>query len=608
MLKSLFAASVILAASLTVTSCGGGASDAPVIPQLADSQGSTESPSGSSPPATATQSVVVSQTPAFESKLSTTRFLTQATFGPTPDDIARLTGTSASDWFVDEINKSATLSSTYADPYFAKIAAAGNVNKFRITVPSLTFWRNAVTADDQLRQRMAFALSEILVVSAHRQTDPLRRHPDALVYYQDILIKNAFGNYRDLLEQVTYSPAMGEYLTYRGNQKEDPATGRMPDENYAREFLQLFTVGLVELNADGTPKTDASGHPIEVFDNGDITGLAKVFTGLDVAGGWIGADEANRSGPMIVKADRHSTSEKSFLGFTIAAGTPLKQSIDLALDHVMAHENVGPFVSRQLIQRFTTSDPDPDYVQRVSSAFNNGTYQLPDGTSVGDGRKGDLSATLAAILFDEDANYSQALGDGRFGKVREPIIRVTNWARAFDANATRPELILELWDTSDASQLNQSPYRAPSVFNFFRPSYEAPGSESGAAEMTVPELQILNASSVPGYLNYMTDLISGRSGHKPTYVTLLGNTGYTPDGIENYFYGNYSTEIALADDAAALISHLNELLVYGQLSLATQQSIESAIEGIPAVRDGLSERVEFAILLVMSTPEYLVQK
>ena len=250
---------------------------------------------------------------------------------------------------------------------------------------------NAIEGEDQLRQRMAFALSQILVIS-HAEGNLLFEVPNTVAHYQDILVSNAFGNYRDLLEEVTYAPAMGEYLTYLQNIKGDAATGRMPDENYAREVMQLFSIGLVELEQDGDVITQG-GIPVEVYDNTDVTGLAKVFTGLSLSGDEFFFDfrtlppDALHS-PMQVYPEWHSELEKTFLGTSIAAGTGPAESIDLALDALVDHPNTAPFLARQLIQRFVTSHPEPDYIGRVAAAFSEGQYTLPNGTIVGDGRRG----------------------------------------------------------------------------------------------------------------------------------------------------------------------------------------------------------------------------
>ncbi len=472
--------------------------------------------------------------------------------------------------------------------------------------PTELFWINAITGEDQLRQRMAFALSQILVVSGS-EGSLLFELPFTMAHYQDILADNAFGNYRDLLEEVTYSPAMGLYLTYFQNRKEDPATGRMPDENYAREVMQLFSIGLVELEMDGSVKTDGSGTPLETYTNRDVTGLAKVFTGFSYDGPRFEPEDGDLSieaftSPMIIFSEYHSESEKTFLGTTIPAGTSGEESVDLALDTLVNHPNTPPFISRQLIQRFVTSHPEPDYIERVATAFADGTYALPSGTVVGDGRRGDLSATLAAVLFDDEAREAQGFDADRFGKVREPVLRFVQWARAFDVETVTPDLTRILWNTSRSEWLAQAPYKSPSVFNFYRPGYVAPGTETGAAGLTMPELQLVNAATIAGYANFMTIFAA----------EILAENA---EGAEqNSFRPDYTDEIALASDPAALVDHLDLLLAHQNLSQETKDKIAKIINDLPLENaddptyDGPLTRARIAVILVMTAPDYLVQR
>lgn len=565
---------------------------------------------------------------AFETSQKTSRFLTQATFGPTPADVSFLTGTSASQWILTEFDKPPSLSAPLLDEFVTPEELPDDVIDVRRSTTTFAFWRHSISGNDQLRQRMAYALSQILVVSNYGGV--LFELPEGIAYHQDLLAQHAFGNYRDLLEAVTYEPAMGHYLTYMGNQKADPVTGRVPDENYARELLQLFTVGLIELNPDGTPKLDPQGQPVELYTNNDITELAKVFTGLDLEGldrnvfptideiidQGTGLEE-NMLRPMAVVEQLHSPEAKQFLNCSIAAGTPAAASITQALDCIMAHPNVGPFIGRQLIQRFTTSNPSPAYVQRVAEAFDFGQYVLPDGTVVGDGRKGDLRATIAAILFDPDVRSESALTDSSFGKIREPVLRFTHWARAFDAPGQNPEYVGLLYDTAPALVLNQHPYRSRSVFNFYRPGYVPPGTDSGSAGMTVPELQIVNATSTTGYINFMTHWAfnaQAAEAENPDVVAELEASGITVDRnvMARAYVADYSDELMLAADAAQLVDHLNELLLFGTMSSETRGEIVAAVNLIalddPNDTAGLQTRVGHAVLLAMSSPDYLVQR
>ncbi|MEL6687650.1 MAG: DUF1800 domain-containing protein [Pseudomonadota bacterium] len=562
----------------------------------------------------------------FATESSTSRFLTLATFGPTNADVASLTGTSASDWIQTEFNKPASPSLSSVEAYYNLGTPQTGMlaDAFDQGATTYVFWKNAVEGDDQLRQRMMYALSQVLVVS-NGSGGFGGIFPQTVGYYQQILSDHAFGNYRDLLEAVTYSPAMAEYLTYLGNAKADPVTGRVPDENYAREILQLFTIGLVELNADGSPVLDATRDAVEVYDNGDITELAKVFTGLrntDLEVANAGGVARNRARivqalqePLSIDDQLHSTETKSFLGTTIPAGTPGAQSIDLALDHIMAHPNVGPFIGRQLIQRFVSSHPSPDYVERVATAFDTGTYILPDGSTVGEGRKGDLKATMSAVLFDADAQIDVSQADDTSGKIREPILRLTHFMRSFDADMSAPEYVGVLYDTSSLSILGQHPFRSPSVFNFYRPGYVAPGTESGALGLTVPELQIVNASSTPGYVNLLT---FGAFGEQENQVENMRrvftrfNAPFDAQTAQSVFMPDFSDLLDLADDAEGLIDHLNTRLLYGSMTEQTRQALIATVVSFPAdaLQDasGREDLIAYTVVMVMSSPDYIVQR
>ncbi|MEM7258683.1 MAG: DUF1800 family protein, partial [Pseudomonadota bacterium] len=544
--------------------------------------------------------------PPFVTADSTARFLSHGTFGATSGEIDRLTGTSASEWFRQELNK---LPARYLEEVLVELQQPGATDpsgeptfQGRST-PNFVFWQHAIGAPDQLRQRMMYALSQILVVSNSESTLLFDR-PTSVAAYQDILSRHALGNYRDLLEDVTYSSAMGEYLTYMQSRKGDDAIGRMPDENYARELMQLFTIGLVELNMDGTPKLQ-NGEPIETYSNRDVSGLARVFTGMSYAleafePGFVPISSPALSSPMVFFTEHHENGEKQFLGNTIPAGTSGKNSITMALDALMAHPNTPPFVARQLIQRFVHSHPTPDYVRRVATAFAEGRFSLPDNSIVGAGRRGDLSATLAAILFDREA--LQAPGNNpQSGKLREPVLRFTHWARAFDASALTVRNLPSLWNTGAADSLSQSPFRSPSVFNFYRPGYIAPGTQTGAAGLTMPELQLVSASSVPGFVNFMRDFV---------FAEAQGNSN--PD-IASSFAPDYTEELALADRPDALIDRLNRILAAGRLSPSSIERIAGFVNTIPLSNspqsddDGRRLRVMHAVLMVMTTPEYTVQ-
>ena len=558
----------------------------------------------------------------FASEASTSRFLSQATFGARQSDLSTLVGTSVSDWLLQQFSEEPSDYLAALDGYQAQLPFL-ILNPWNRLATTFAFWQHSITGDDQLRQRMVYALSQILVIS-NAEDDALIDYPEAVAYHQSLLTEFGFGNYRGLLEAMTYSPGMGSYLTYMGNQKEDPDTGRQPDENYAREILQLFTMGLVALNDDGTLAggVNDGDSSIELYDNDDITGLAKVFTGLDrrvsraEAKNNPEAPEVLKSWrePMVVYPAKHAQNEKTFLGLTIPENTNAQDSITLALDQLMSVASVGPFLSRQLIQRFTTSNPSPAYISRVTQAFNDGRYTLPNGTAVGGGLRGDLKATIAAILLDRENLEPET--PNTFGKLREPVLRFTQWARAFSAGAITPEYTLELYDLSSVSiygqGLAQHPFRAPSVFNFYRPGYEPPGTDSGAAGMTVPELQIVTAETIPAYMNFITffAMANTQNADLSVYREIGGLTGvnFDPELARTSFLPDYSYEKTLADDLPELFAHLNLLLAGGALSQAAVDSFMDVVAGVPveASDDWRATRVGLAVALVMTSADYLV--
>jgi len=574
--------SAILAAGLLVAACGGGGGGSSVPP-------GTPGGSGGSGGGGGTPAEPVSK---IDSPLEASRFLARATFGGSKSEIASLDGRDAADWLASEFSKSTSLSmpALLAQPRDSN----GRLPSNRIDT---LYWDHIIGANDQLRQRMAFALSQIMVYSDAADNDQLMR-----AYYQDIMIRNAFGNYRDLLDEVTYSPAMGEWLTYRGNRKGDPSRGRMPDENYAREILQLFSIGLIELNMDGSPKLDAQGQQIETYSNTDIEGLARVFTGLSWAGGEFNKQPQDGDiQQMEMYPEQHSELEKTFLGTTISAGTGGTETIRIALDTIANHPNVAPFFSRLLIQRFTQSDPSPAYVERVATAFETGRFTAEGGRNFGTGERGDLRATLAAVLLDATTFAEPAAGvTVTSGKVREPILRFTHWARAFDIDGLDADNERKLSDTrSSDNALGQQAFSSPSVFNFYRPGYVAPGTNSGAQNITVPEFQIVNESSSVGYLNFMTDFAFDRGSQKNR-------------DIETY-KADYSDELAMINDPTGLVDHLDDLLTGGRMSDLEKADIVDIIQTVE-IRTNTPENtaadqedmVQTAVALVVNSPSYAV--
>ena len=541
--SGLALSAVALSSAALLAACGGGGGDSPA-------------PIAPAPPAVAAISAA-----------EASRFLGQAGFGATDAQIGRVQTLGYSGWLDEQF--AAPRSQGHYDWMVERgYAVTTNINNFNGT--DNTLWRKLINSPDVLRQRITLALSEIFVVSMTGL--PINWRGFVAAAYMDVLETNAFGTYRTLLGEVTLSPGMGSYLNMRGNLREDPATGRVPDENYSREVLQLFSLGLTELAADGTLK---NGVATDTYGQDTITGLAKVFTGWN-NNAANNTDPGYAQRPMVLTAANHSTSVKQFLGVTIAAGTPGATALQTALDTIAAHPNVGPFIGRQLIQRLVASNPSPAYVARVSAVFANN----------GAGVRGDLRAVIKAILLDDEARRAPVAGDTTRGKLREPVVRFIQWARTF--GLASPTGQWNIGNVSDPStRLGQSPLRSPSVFNFFRPGYVPPNSALGTLNLNAPEFQITNESTVVGWANWAQTFV--QSG--------VGET--RPD---------YTAELALATDATALVKRVSLLLSGDTLSAATLATIGTAVGSISATTDtGKRNRVYAAIHLVLCTPEYLVQ-
>lgn len=495
-------------------------------------------------------------------------FLAQASLSSTDADIARVKSLGYAGWIDDEMKK--PLGTKNVEILAAK--GLGDIaNKNTTTGADSMMWRRLIGANDQLRQRVALALSEIIVIGIG--VEGIRFRQFAMAYYWDTLETHAFGKYRDLLEQISKAPAMGTWLTFKGNRK---ASGNsLPDENYAREIMQLFSIGVYDLNIDGTLKL-TEGKPKETYIQDDVSQLARVFTGwdLDTSTGTNDTHDAVIR-PMVQTAKYHELGTKTFLGTTIPANTAGEASLQIALNTLMAHANMAPFISRQLIQRLVTSNPSISYIARVAAVFNDN----------GKGVKGDLAAVVKAILLDVEARSASRLSNVTFGKVREPILRFIHWARNF--GYTDPADNWAIGDTSDpASRLGQSPLRSPSVFNFFRPGYIPPSAFIG--QRTAPEFQIITETSVAGYINFMQGVIS--------------------NGIAS-LKANYSALLPLATDSSKLLAELNTSLAGGQLSSTTIANFKTALDSIAtSTSTGQNNRIYAAILLVMACPEYLTQK
>ena len=542
-------------AAAALAACGGGG----------DSGGT----SGSTPPPVV---------PTAPTAAEASRFLAQASMGASRADIARVQAIGYAAWIDEQFAAAPTttrwdalVAAGFADPSFKNGEAGFDA----------CAWRKLLSSPDTLRQRVTLALSELMVTSIDSLVGGGWRQFAAAAYL-DLLEANAFGNYRTLMQQVSTNTAMGMYLTFRASKKANPATGSLPDENYARELMQLFTIGLVQLNLDGSVKLSA-GAAVPTYALADITGLARVFTGWDFdlqgqsgAVGTATPDFMRR--PMIQYPAKHELGAKTFLGTTIAANTDGVQSLQIALDTIFGHANVAPFVSRQLIQRLIASNPSPAYVARVAAVFND------DGAGV----KGDLKAVIKAILLDDEARSAAVSAGASAGKLREPMLRLAGWARAWSAASASDAWAIG--DTSSAStRLGQSPLRSPSVFNFFRPGYVPPNSAIAAASLVAPEFQIANESTVVGAVNYLQRAVSGAG---------VGDV-----------VANYAPLLAIADDAVALVAEVNLVLAANQLSPATATTIATAVATIAGGSDpNRLKRIYATLTLVLAAPEFVVLK
>jgi uncharacterized protein (DUF1800 family) len=488
------------------------------------------------------------------------RFLAQSTMGTKRADIVRVQALGGyANWIADQFAQPyPTLAMTWL---FSK---KFNVENYRFDSGPFyqTVWRLMISANSQLRQRVVFALSNIFVINGNSLN--MGWPAFAAANFNDVLQLNAFGNFRTILEKVTLSSAMGSYLNMRGNYKADPSRSTEPDENYARELLQLFTIGLYQLNQDGTPKL-SNGNPIETYNQKDISGLARVLTGWDCDDN---KPETHKL-PMKHYPDRHELGPKTFLGLTIPAGTNGPASLKLALDHIFNHPNVGPFLALGLIRRLVTSNPSSAYVARVSAAFNNN----------GQGVRGDMKAVISAVLLDPEARNPPS---GNYaGKQREEILRFTAWARALEVRS--PDM---LW--SFYIDLNQLPYRSPTVFNFFKPSFTPPQSALANQGLVAPEFQLTNETNVFKYINMVESLGYGRI---------------------DPCVANYGFLTPLARDSKALLDQVNLLIASGQVSDARITEFANAINKMgTSDLNGQLDKVKAAITLIMTSPEFIIVK
>jgi uncharacterized protein (DUF1800 family) len=540
--------SLASAAALMLDACGGGES----------SGGGSDSGVGAPAP---------SPTPVLPvTTASASRFLSQAAIGYAKTDITSVVGTGFDSW----------ITSQFAQPRAQKFYDFLTTNGYNVAANQNTtngfdpmIWSQLMGTSDILRQRVGLALLNMWVVSIDGFAGSWR--PFVMADYLDRLWDNAFGNYRNLMEAVSTSVAMGLYLTFLGSVKAS-TNGAIPDENYARELMQLFTIGLNQLNPDGT-NVLSGGSPVPSYTQTDVSQGARVWTGYTYANNDNTTPNRIALG-MVINASTHETGATSFVGISIPAGSDGATARKIALDGLFNHANTPPFVSKQLIKHLVTSNPSPAYVARVAAVFANN----------GKGVRGDMQSVIRAILTDAEARDDGQATSTTFGKLREPVVRLVQWAKAF--KVTSPTNSWPFGNVSStAGRIGESPGRAPSVFNWFRPGYAAQGGIANAG-LTAPEFQITNEPQIVAYVNYMQSLIINGSGEaKPDYSSLT----------------------ALATDSAALLAELNLVLAANQISAATLALMKSALDTVSLTTSlGPLNRIYAAITLVMASPEYLV--
>lgn len=485
---------------------------------------------------------------AVVSKAAAARFLHQISWGPTTRTIVEV---QTPNTFQDY------LKIQFAMPQFNCYPTPSKDDN--ISTIEERFFVCATTRNDQLRQRVAFALSQIMVASANKVNDPT-----GITLWQNMFEKDAFGNYYDLLKDVTLSPVMGNYLDMVNNDKPNPATGTSANENYAREVLQLFSIGLEQLNQDGTVQLDGSGNTIPTYSQDTITNFARVFTGWTYPGGSFGGSP-KYTGPMIPVDSHHDTGSKTLLnGFVVPAGGTAQADMDAALQNIFNHPNIGPFICRQLIQHMVTSNPSPEYVGRVVAVFNNN----------GSGVRGDLKAVITAIVLDTEARRGDdptqiQLNDGH---LKEPLLLMTNLLRTMNLNTNGDGY------SDYAVDMKQEPFNSPSVFNFYHPTFVIPSTN-----LLGPEFELFNSSTTITRVNFVNDAVYGK----------IGNSMY----IDLSYY------VLLAPNPDQLVDRLGEVMMNGAMSAQMRSELINAISGI----SDNTKRVQAALYLIASSSQFQVQ-
>jgi uncharacterized protein (DUF1800 family) len=515
------------------------------------------------------------------------RLLEQATFGVTASDLAYVQSVGIDAYINEQLAYAPTQYTGYTyTPHTAPVGCVGDGsnppdasslcarNQYSPFQVQRDFYTHALNKPDQLRQRVAFALSQMMVVSSVEIYEAY-----GLADFQNILLNNALGNYRTLLQDVTLSPTMGHYLDMANSDETNPQTGTVPNQNYAREVLQLFSIGLVALNSDGTQQVDSSGAPIPTFDGSTIEGFASVFTGWTypplpgATSQW--TNPINFDGTMVAFPDHHQPGSKALLnGYTVAANQTPAQDLANALDNIFNHPNVGPFISQQLIQHLVTSNPSPAYVARVAAVFANN----------GQGVRGDLSAVVRAILTDTEARGA-APATNDFGHLREPALFITSTLRSLGGQSDGVFL------RSASSAMGQPIFSPDTVFSFYPPSYQIPGTQTLG-----PEFGIDNAATALARANFINTVLM-QGGAKPD-PTVIGSTGTTIN----------LTPLSTAANNTVLIAQLNQTLMHGSLPSDASNIILAAANSIASTSTDPLAAARAASYLILTSAQYEVER
>jgi uncharacterized protein (DUF1800 family) len=517
------------------------------------------------------KAVTITTSGAVTTDAAAVRFLEQSTFGPTSQLVSQVKLTGFSPFLSSQFSAAA---STYPDP--------GIATGVSLTPTQQTFFTNGLFGPDQVRQRVALALSEIWVTSGNTIA------PQGMAFYMNLLSQDAFVNYRQIMYDVTLSPAMGAYLNMVNNDKPNTAANTHANENYARELMQLFTLGLYKLNQDASLQHDASGNPIPTYTQADVQALALAFTGWTYPT-MTGAtrqthNPTNWIGPMEGVDTNHDMTAKTFLGTALAAGRTTAQDLggttlnsSGVLDIIFNNASLPPFVCMQLIQHLVTSNPSAAYVRRVSDVFVSGNF-----AGFGSGQRGDMQAVIAAILVDPEARRGDtpSTAVATDGHLREPILYIANMLRAFGSASDG------IGPVNFASNLSEPPLRSPSVFNFFPPDYQIP-----ASTLLGPEFSLQTTATALARINLAYSFVFGSIGSGTT-------VDFTP----------YATIVAGTNGPAQLISTLNTLLLHGTLSSSSNASILAAVNAVPAGATQSLTQAKTAIYLILSSSQYQIEQ